>query len=105
MKTNCTEPACDCTSEFHCLDYAPSEPEVAPGELALEFRKAVTIDYTNYRGERGLRLVIPAEIWFGKTEYHPLEQWLLKAFDVEKKADRDFALGDIHSLASYYTTL
>ena len=31
----------------------------------------VTIDYTNYRGERAYRTVLPVRIWFGETEWHP----------------------------------
>jgi len=55
----------------------------------------VTIVYTNYRGETGERKIIPKKIWFGSTEWHPEEQWLLDAHDVEKDADRSFAMKDI----------
>ena len=57
---------------------------------------AVTIDYTNYRGERGIRRIVPQQIEFGSNEWHPEPQWLLKAWDCEKKAERLFSLGDIH---------
>ncbi len=40
--------------------------------------------YTNYRGETGYRDIVPQEIWFGATQWHPEEQWLLDAHDVEK---------------------
>lgn len=56
----------------------------------------VSIDYTNYRGERGIRKIQPINIEFGHTEFHPMDQWLLRARDVEKNADRTFALRDIH---------
>ena len=59
--------------------------------------KTVTIDYTNYRGERSTRKIVPKNIWFGKTEWHPEEQWLLDAIDIEKDAIRNFAMKDIHS--------
>lgn len=55
------------------------------------------IDYTNYRGERALRRIWPRGISFGTTEYHPEPQWLLLAFDLEKQADRHFAMKDIHA--------
>jgi predicted DNA-binding transcriptional regulator YafY len=58
---------------------------------------AITIDYTNYRGERGLRRIIPDQISFGSNEWHPELQWLLLAWDIEKQADRLFAVRDIHS--------
>ena len=55
----------------------------------------VKIVYTNYRGETSVRSIIPIKIRFGKTEWHPEEQWLLDAFDVEKDAERSFAMKDI----------
>jgi predicted DNA-binding transcriptional regulator YafY len=57
----------------------------------------VIIDYTNYRGERGMRTIRPMEMFFGLNDFHPGEQWLLKAIDVEKNAERVFAMKDIHS--------
>jgi hypothetical protein len=59
--------------------------------------EGVTIDYTNYRGERGLRRILPLDIKFGSNEWHPEPQWLLIAIDEDKKAERIFALKDIHS--------
>lgn len=55
----------------------------------------VEIDYVNWRGERALRRIVPLELWFGSSEYHPDEQWLLKAWDEDKNAERDFALSGI----------
>jgi predicted DNA-binding transcriptional regulator YafY len=58
--------------------------------------QAVTILYTNYRGETAHRKIIPTgKIWFGSTEWHPEKQWLLDAHDVEKGALRNFAMKDI----------
>ena len=57
----------------------------------------VTIIYTNWRGETAERTIIPIKIWFGSNEWHKEEQWLLKAMDTEKNAERDFALKDISS--------
>ena len=57
----------------------------------------VTIRYTNWRGETSKRKIIPIKIWFGCSEWHKEEQWLLKATDLEKSADRDYALKDISS--------
>lgn len=51
--------------------------------------------YRNWRGEASWRQVIPFYVWFGKTEWHPEPQWLLRAFDVDRRADRDFAMKDI----------
>ncbi|MDD4974461.1 MAG: hypothetical protein PHY93_08920 [Bacteriovorax sp.] len=57
--------------------------------------KSVKFKYTNYKGEISWRLVEPISIRFGSTEWHPELQWLLKAFDLEKKTEREFAMKDI----------
>lgn len=57
----------------------------------------VTIDYTNYKGERRERRIVPERIYWGSTEHHPSRQWLLDAYDVEKDAARTFAMSNIHS--------
>jgi len=56
--------------------------------------KRVKLTYTNYRGETSEREIEPKELWFGKTEWHPEEQWFIKALDCEKGEMRDFALRD-----------
>jgi predicted DNA-binding transcriptional regulator YafY len=57
--------------------------------------RIVVIRYTNYRGETALRRIIPKAIRFASTQWHPTEQWLLDAFDLDKEADRSFAIKDI----------
>jgi hypothetical protein len=51
--------------------------------------------YRNWRGEVGERKVIPRYVHHGATEWHPEPQYLLRAFDLDKQADRDFAVKDI----------
>jgi len=58
-------------------------------------KELVSIVYTNYRGETALRKIVPKRMWFGKTDWHPEEGWLLDAFDIEKDAERSFAIKDI----------
>lgn len=62
--------------------------------------KKVVIDYTNWKGERGKRTITPHIMFWGSTNYHPDNQWLLNAFDEEKQAERTFAMKDIHSWAT-----
>lgn len=64
-------------------------------ENEKDSQKTVKIKYTNYRGETGVREIEPIQIWFGATEWHPELQWLLDAFDIEKGAQRSFAVKDI----------
>jgi predicted DNA-binding transcriptional regulator YafY len=56
----------------------------------------VIIDYTNHRGERRERRIIPKSLRYGSTEWHPDSQWLLEAVDVEKRMSRSFSMKDIH---------
>lgn len=60
-------------------------------------KKIVYIVYTNYRGETRVRKILPLRLWFGNTKWHPEEQWLLDAYDVEKEANRTFAMKDIRA--------
>jgi predicted DNA-binding transcriptional regulator YafY len=55
----------------------------------------LTFDYKNWEGKREVRNVTPIKIWFGETEFHKEKQWFLKALDLDKNAERDFALKDI----------
>ena len=57
----------------------------------------VTILYTNYRNETSERRILPRRIWFGKNEWHAEPQWLMDALDLDKDAERTFAIAMIHS--------
>lgn len=58
--------------------------------------KRVIIDYTNWRGERAVRIIEPITFYWGKNEFHPEPQWLLEAIDYDKKERRVFAMKCIH---------
>lgn len=58
--------------------------------------ETVEIDYTNHRGERAARLILPMRVYFGTTTWYPRPQWLLAALDLAKHERRDFALCNIH---------
>lgn len=57
-------------------------------------QEPIKVLYTNWRGETSMRSVTPMGIHFGSTEWHPEPQWLLKVFDHDKQAERDYALRD-----------
>lgn len=59
--------------------------------------KIITMVYTNYKGKTSVRTVIPEEIYFGHTDWHPEDQWLMKAYDMDKQDERIFAMKDIRS--------
>lgn len=54
------------------------------------------LPYKNWRGEISTRKIQPIRIEFGATEWHPEPQWLLVARDIEKNAERSFALRDFN---------
>lgn len=67
------------------------------GKEKITEQRKVLIDYTNHRGERAVRTILPmAPLTWSSTEWHPEEQWLLEALDVEKDVVRFFAVKDIH---------
>lgn len=63
----------------------------------LSERKVIEILYRNHRGEIAIRRILPIEITFTSTEWHPIEQWLLKAYDLDREAERRFALQSIQA--------
>ena len=50
--------------------------------------------YKNYEGKVQWRTILPIELWYGSTEWHPAEQWFVKAYDPTKDAQRDFVLAN-----------
>lgn len=60
--------------------------------------KPVTIDYTNWRGERRKRQIVPQDrtMKFGKTEWHPIPGWLFRALDCEDGKMKWFAMSGVH---------
>lgn len=69
--------------------------DVLENEMLDNPVKQLQFVYRNWRGETSVRTAVPIKIWFGKTSWHPDEQWFMKAIDVEKGEERDFALIDI----------
>ena len=51
--------------------------------------------YVNGKEKKTTRKVEPIKIWYGKTKWHPKNQWFLKATDLDKNGERDFAMKDI----------
>ncbi len=90
-----------CSSE--CAEKLHPDPEWMKDALAAEAggvegrpdAPCHIVEYTNWRGETARRTIIPIRMWWGKTEWHPQEQWMLTAWDVEKEATRDFAWQDM----------
>lgn len=54
----------------------------------------MTFTYKNHAGETAERHVVPHAGYFGSTPFHPEKQWMLRGFDLDRQAFRDFALSD-----------
>ena len=55
----------------------------------------IKVLYKNYRGEESERQIIPLQIYFGSTEFHPKDQWLMKVWDCDRNDYRTYAFKDI----------
>ncbi len=62
---------------------------------AFKFGSVTHFVYTNWKGETGKRRVLPIQLFWGVSEYHPTPQWLLHAYDLDKNDWRTFALTGI----------
>ena len=61
----------------------------------VEIPIPIKVKYKNWKGEIGIRTIIPQQIHYGCTDYHKENQWLMDVFDVDKDALRTYALMDI----------
>jgi len=57
-------------------------------------KEPALILYKNHRGETAWRRIIPHEIQFKETPWHP-PQWILQAMDLDKQEARSFAVANI----------
>ena len=62
-------------------------------------KDCILIDYTNWRGERRNRVVRPTgRMMFGSNQWHPDEQWLFEAIDLEEAEPKWFALSGLRGV-------
>jgi len=58
----------------------------------------IEFSYTNWEGKVGVREVIVEGLLYGSNSYHTDEQFLLEAFDIDKKEMRTFAIKDMTNI-------
>jgi predicted DNA-binding transcriptional regulator YafY len=67
--------------------------------FAVESDGSVKFRYRNHEGKVALRHVrfqsTGRNLFWGRTEFHPEEQWLLETWDLDRNQGRTFALKDI----------
>jgi hypothetical protein len=61
----------------------------------FEWFGSFQVHYKNHRGETSNRRLLPLRMWFGRTGWHPKDQWFLEAVDLDKNDVRSFAVNDI----------
>ena len=52
-------------------------------------------NYKNYKNIINERVVNPIKLYYGNTKWYPDNQWLLEAYDIEKKDIKIFAMKNI----------
>lgn len=63
--------------------------------MNIIFGQQKQFEYINYKGIKSTRNVIPMSLYFGATEFHPENQWLIVVYDLDKQCERTFALNNI----------
>lgn len=51
--------------------------------------------YRNWKGEQAMRRIRLLEVRFGTSQWHPEPGYLVRGLDLDKMAERDFALADM----------
>jgi hypothetical protein len=80
----------ECACFDHDADYQPGGPGYA-GDAGATLR----ILYRNHRNVESWRRIRPGRMEFTSTDWHPEPQWILHALDVDRGAERPFAMRDI----------
>ena len=61
--------------------------------------RELRIDYTNYKGEREVRRIVPNHLWFGINKWHTGAQWFICAQAADRNMEhRMFAMNSIHAI-------
>lgn len=69
----------------------------------IEKGMTIQFDYINWQGVPASRKAEVQSIHYGETEYHPAPQWLMSAWDLEKQANRVFAMKDMTNIVVFQT--
>lgn len=77
-----------------------SEPDTTNPTLYAQDGRRVCFTYKNWRGEISRRHVEMHGVFWGPTEWHPESQWVLQAFDLDKREHRLFAMHDISDVTT-----
>jgi hypothetical protein len=77
---------------------AGEEIVLGPAQMcSLPSSREVSILYRNWKGEVAWRRIVPLSISFESSQWHPVPQWIMRALDIDKEAERSFAIVDIQN--------
>ena len=62
---------------------------------AIKEGRTLKFEYVNWEGKQATRNVKPIIMYYGNNKYHRTDQYLLKAIDLDKNAERNFSVKDI----------
>ena len=71
--------------------------------MSTDVKQAVVIDYTNWKGSRRWRYILPKGLAYRSDQWHPQAQWMIEAVDLQDKDHKGtkfFPLADIHKWTS-----
>lgn len=69
--------------------------------MKVDNNKVLTLLYKNWKGKTSIRKVQPVgNMYWGKTDYHPEEQWLFDVWDLDKEDHRTYAISGIIQVLS-----
>lgn len=71
----------------------PDAKTNVPADVVLD--RAIKVIYSNWRGEKATRTIVPLSLYWGKSEWHPQEQWMIRVWDVDRNDYREYAFKDI----------
>jgi hypothetical protein len=72
-----------------------------PNPIIIKFGTHVEFDYVNHKGERETRRVCFHRIEWTATEYHKQPQFIVFAHDMDRRADRGFAMRDMVNVRAW----
>jgi len=65
-----------------------------------QYSTAIMFMYSNHEGKVERRSAATIDVFYGTTEYYPEPQWLLKAWCLDRQAERIFAMNKMTPVVS-----
>ncbi len=63
--------------------------------ITIKQGQKVHFNYKNHRGDVARRSAVVRGVDYGETEWYPKKQWFLRCYDLDRLAERSFAVANI----------